>query len=293
MPLDKERDRQLVIACQEARLREDRASYDASFGDLFKGHYAGVMAIARRTTRKPEDAEEVASDAFKDLDGYMARVDPDKGSFGLLRVFVFHRAAEKYAALADDLEKVENFDPDKHPEPVSGDPTVETRLIDQTRAGIHLARAERLARVVCSREAGAPNERMVFLFCRTLAYKPARLADARFSERKLGADCELGGVFLAAIEPELEREWTQRSELRPDLIYSMFEPLRGDMNIVLRAFPLHGSTRDLYCGKQIWELPICQGRLCEYFRTSPPTEDIRMWCVNVEKRVVKLAKNLK
>ncbi len=293
MPLDKERDRQLVIDCQEARLRDDRASYDASFGDLFKGHYSGVMAIARRATRKPEDAEEVCGDAFKDLDDYISRVDPDKGSFGLLRIFVFHRAAEKYSAHAKCLDKEESFDTDKHPEPVSASPTVETCLIDKTRARILLARAERLARIVFSREAGAPNERIIFLFCRALAYKPARLADARFSERKLGTDCELSGALLAAIEPELEREWTQRSELRPDRIRRMFEPLRGDMDVVLRTYPLHGRTRELYSDRHIWELPICQGRLREYFRTSPPTEDIRMWCVNVEKRVVKLAKDLK
>jgi DNA-directed RNA polymerase specialized sigma24 family protein len=291
MPLDKERDRQLVVECQRAKLRDDQPSYDAFFGDLFKGHYAGVMAIARRATRKPEDAEEVASEAFKDLDRYITRVDPDQGSFGLLRVFVFRQAAEKYAALADCLEKEESFDPDKHPEPVSGSPTYESWLIEKARARIPLARAEFLAKIVCSRGAGAPNERMIFLFCRTLAYKPARLADARFSERKLGVDFELNGVPLAAIESELEHEWTERSELQPDRIQGMFEPLRGDMNVVLRAYPLHGRTRELYSDKHIWELPIRQGRLREYFRTSPPTEDIRMWCVNVEKRVVKLARN--
>lgn len=292
MPLDKERDRQLVIECQGAKAREDRATYEARFGDLFRNHFPRVIAIARRATRNPEDAKEVTNDAFKDLDRYITRVDPDKGSFGLLRVFVLHRAAEKYAALAEVHEMEESFDPDKHQEPVASSPDAETALIDKSRARILLARAERLAKLACSREAGAPNERTIFLFCRVLAYKPARLADTKFSERKLGADCELNGAFLAAIEPELEREWTKRSELHPDRIQKMFEPLRADMNVVLRSYPLHARTRDLYCDRVIWDLPISQGRLRDYFRTSPPTEDIRMWCVNVEKRLVKLVRSL-
>jgi DNA-directed RNA polymerase specialized sigma24 family protein len=292
MSLGRNQDRQLTTECCDALLRKDKAAYDAFFGLLYREHNAGILSIARRITRNPQDAEEVTNDAFSDLNRFFPRVDPDRGCFGLLRIFTFRRAAEKYTRVGVFHEK-ESFDPDKHSDPVSNSATAEEKLIDRSNARIQLSKAKSLAGIVCGRAAGAPHERIVFLFCRTLSYKPARLVETKVSERRLGAGHELGGLGTEALEPELEHEWVRRSDLQPDQIYKIFEPLRKDMEIVLRSYPLHGRTRELYSDKPIWGQAIWQGRLREYFRNSPPTEDIRMWCVNVEKRVVKLARNLK
>jgi DNA-directed RNA polymerase specialized sigma24 family protein len=293
MPLDRERERKLIAGCQASRQLEDRAAFDLSFGLLFEGHHAAVLAIARRITRNREDADEVASDAFKDLYHAISKVDPDMGCFGLLRLFAFRRAAEKYARRASGSSLEQELDAERQPDPVSNSPSSESWLIHRAEARIQLSTAESLARIVCGREAGSPVERIVFLLSRTLAYKPARLVDVKFSERRLGAVSGAGNNLLPAIEPELECEWVRRSDLPPEQIAGLFEPLRKDMDVVLSAYPLHGRTRDLYREKPIWRLPISQGRLLEYFRTTPPTEDIRMWCVNVEKRVVKLARSMK
>src|ERR1035441_9650501 len=99
MPLDKVRERLLIIDCQAARQQDDKAAFDISFTLLHDGHHAGLMAVTRRITRSKEDAEEVSNDAFRDLDQYLLNVDPGRGCFGLLRLFAFRRAAEKYARL--------------------------------------------------------------------------------------------------------------------------------------------------------------------------------------------------
>jgi len=285
VPEDRVTELQLIFECQSARRRGDRPAYDEAFGCLYTLHRVRLLSIARRITRNPEDADEVANDAFQDLDRKILIVDPDKGCFGLLRQFAFRRAAEKYAANMTGL--TEGYDPEKHPEPADQDSTGEDRLVAAAEARLESGLAERLTALALGREAGAPNERMTFLFCRTLGYKPARMAVATFSARKLGTDNEVRGAHLTALELELEQQWRERSLLRPELIERLFEPLRKDMSVALCAYPLHGSTQVLYKGSAVWEIPISEGRLCDYFRTNPETDDIRKWCVNVERRIVK------
>ncbi len=188
------------------------------------------------------------------------------------------------------LSHEESFDPEKHPDPISDKPSVEKRWIAWEAAKICLSKAERLAALVCGREAGPPHERMVFLFCRTLAFKPAQLVKENFSGRKLGVDYEFQGKCWAALEPEIESEWIRESELRPERIREMFAPLRRDMGVILSAYPLHGRTQELYGNTPLWGLQIAQGQLREYFRSDPPTEDVRKWWVNVERRLVRLAR---
>jgi hypothetical protein len=185
------------------------------------------------------------------------------------------------------------FDPGKDPEPVSLELSPESRLIAKEATRIQLSKAERLSPIICGREAGAPHERMVYIFWRKLEYRPNRLVEASFAGRKLGEDYKQSGTHIEALEHELEREWARTSGMQPGCVSEMFKPLRNDLKIPLSDYPLHGSTRDLYRGKDIWCLPISQGRLLEYFRSSPPTEDIRRWCANVDKRIVKSATNLR
>src|SRR5208282_732210 len=97
MPRARERETQLILECQAAKLKGDGAAYNSAFSLLCKGHAAGVMAIARHATRNPEDADEITNDTFKDLDDYLPKVNADRGCFGLLRLFVLRRAAEKYS----------------------------------------------------------------------------------------------------------------------------------------------------------------------------------------------------
>jgi DNA-directed RNA polymerase specialized sigma24 family protein len=276
---------ELIFECQSARKRGDKPAYDEAFGRLYTVHQARLLSIARRLTRNPEDADEVANDAFQDLDRNILIVDPGMGCFGLLRRFVFRRAATKYAAKMNGL--TESYDPEKHSEPICEGENGEKGLLEADKARLVSELAERLTALALGREAGAPNERMTFLFCRTLGYKPARMTEASFSVRKLGADSKASGAYLTALELELEQQWLERSLLRSELIERLFEPLRKDMSVALCAYPLHGSTRVLYKESPIWEIPISEGRLCDYFRTDPETDDIRKWCVNVERRIVK------
>ena len=288
MPLAKEEERRLIVNCQVAKLKGDQTVYNAAFAELCKGHEPALMGIARRVTRSREDAEEVRDDAYRELNDYLPKIDPDQGCFGLLRQFALWRAADKYARSLH-LKYEESFDPDLHTEPPASEQPADERLISLREARISLAKAGRLAALACGRDAGAPNERIVFLFNKTLGFRPTKLAAAEFCGRRLGTDYEVRGVRWAAIEPELEREWMAETSLEPELTASMFAPLRRDLEMVLGEYPLHGSTRSLYRNSPLWELQIAQGQLREYFRSEPPTEDIRRWCVNVEKRLVKLA----
>jgi DNA-directed RNA polymerase specialized sigma24 family protein len=285
VPEDRVTEFQLIFECQSARRRSDTPAYDEAFGRLYTLHKTRLQSIARRITRNLEDADEVTNDAFRDLDRKILIVDPDKGCFGLLRQFAFRRAAEKYATNMTRL--TEGYDPEMHHEPVDPGGTGEDRLLAAAGARLESGLAERLTALTMGRQAGAPNERMTFLFCRTLGYKPARMTVASFSVRKLGADNEVSGARLPALELELEQQWVERSLLQPARIARLFEPLREDLSVALCAYPMHGSTRILYKESPVWEIPISEGRLCDYFRTDPETDDIRKWCVNVERRIVK------
>ena len=276
---------ELIAECQSARRRNDTPRYNEAFGKLYAVYQARLRSIAIRMTRSREDADEVMNDALQDMDRKILIVDPDRGCFGLLRQFAFRRAAEKYTAIMTGL--TEGYDPEEHPEPVDPRDGGEERLLAAEEARMKSELAEQLTSLALGRQAGAPNERMTFLFCRTLGYKPARMAVASFCVRKLGADSEVDGAHMPALELELEQQWVERSLLQPERITQLFQPLREDMSVALSAYPLHGSTRVLYKESPVWEIPISEGRLCDYFRTDPETDDIRKWCVNVEKRLVK------
>lgn len=276
---------QLILECQSARRRGEATAYDEAFGRLYALYRVRLLSITRRMTRNPEDADEVASDAFQDLDRKILIVDPGKGCLGLLREFAFRHAADKYKKGKSGC--TDNYDPDKHPEPVGPGGTTEDDLVASAEARSASELAEQMAALALGRQGGAPNERVTFLFCRTLEYKPARMVEASFCARKLGADSEVQGSRVPALERELEQEWVERSSLAPERIARLFEPLRADMFVTLCAYPLHGSTRALYKETSVWEIPIAEGRLCDYFRTDPQTEDIRKWCENVEKRVAR------
>jgi hypothetical protein len=171
---------------------------------------------------------------------------------------------------------------------VAEGPNPEERLLDSEKAKIRSAKAEQVAAMVFGRAAGPPNERITYLFCRSLDYKPARVAEERFAARKLGASGSKGAP-APPLDLELETQWAEKSRLPGLRISHLLAPLREDLQLNLCDYPLHGATRSLYSGTQIWRLPISEGQLRQYFRTQPATEDIRKWCVNVQKRMVKSA----
>ncbi len=281
MPLDNAEVFRLISACQAARRAFDKDAYDATFRSLYEEHSSTVRGIARHITRSAEDAQEVANWAFAELHRAMLILDPARGCMGLLRTFLNRRAADLYSRRT--IESEEGQAADDANEPPDGGPNPEDRLLDIEKAKICCAKAERVAAMVFGRVAGPPNERITYLFCRSLDYKPARLADQKFSQRKLGVSAS---KEVPALDLELEAQWTERSRLPGTRISDLFAPLRQDLAVKLCDYPLHGSTRNLYSGTQIWTHLISDGQLRQYFRSQPETEDIRKWCLNVQKRMV-------
>jgi DNA-directed RNA polymerase specialized sigma24 family protein len=287
MPFEGAEEFRLLEACQEARRASDRTAYDAAFATLYSAHSPTVKAIARHMTRTEEAAQEVAHLAFAELNRNIMIVDPAKGCMGLLRVFLFRRAAEMYARPQPESLDVESTD--GQPDLVDHRPTPEGRLLDREQARICLAKAEQIAAMIFGRAAGPPNERITYLFRHGLDYKPQQLAEVQFSGRRLGAEGSNPDDPVSSIEVELEKQWTDRSQLSGERIARLLAPLRRDLRVKLCDYPLHGSTRTFYIGADIWTLPIAEGQLRQYFRSAPAEKDISNWCLNVQKRMAKSA----